>query len=347
MNIINRILCLFTYSAIVSLVLCVRLFAVESIGFLEKKVGNVSIQRAGEQSSVPISKGMELFVGDKVNTGENSKALIKLSDGSIITLAEETSIKLSRFVLKDNKRDTIINIFKGAVRAIVNTKKGLFKIETKNSIAGVKGTDFTVVTKGKAAFYFMNKGEIEVSSGSAHVVLRENMMTKVFKDRKPVEPVSINNNRELEQAVNKLFSITSIEIPAFLNESEYLEEMLARWTINYAHYLSDLGSSYDAETLLKIAIELTTRDSVRSEILLQTANIYSQYLKNPSESFKYYDEIIKKYPHSLQYETALYNAALSLYEINSRDMARKYFDLYMEKFPDGRYRYGVEYYIRK
>ncbi|RME63925.1 MAG: tetratricopeptide repeat protein, partial [Nitrospirae bacterium] len=251
-----------------------------------------------------------------------------------------------RFFIEEQKRQAEVELVSGTLRAIASKRKGPFSVNTPNSIAGVKGTDFVVTSKRRASFYFVNSGEVEVEGGSSSVLLKERTMTENYQGRKPILPVSLKENPDLEAALLKAMEMTSVDIPPVIKESALFEEILARWNINYAHYLADSGRYYEAETALKIAHALTARDYVRSEILMRIANIYSRYFHKPEESVKYYKELIEQYPDSVYYEMALYNLALSLYEMGKEDEARRYFERYLQEFPEGRYRYGVEYYLK-
>jgi tetratricopeptide (TPR) repeat protein len=320
--------------------------AASPVGKLEKAVGTVEVAPAGQKKYKAAKEGMDLFAEDKVKTGKDGKAVVKLIDGSALTLAEATTLKLDKMVVGEERKGGV-HLLDGTVRAAVSAKGGIFNVATKNSIAGVKGTEFTAMTKGKASFYFQNEGAIEVTGGDSSVELSKDMMTENYQGRKPIEPIDIKDKPDLQMAMAKLLNLTTIEIPPSIKDSELLEEILVRWTINYAHYLADAGKFYEAETLLNIAKELTARDSVKSEILMQVATIYSRFFKQPKEAYKYYDEVVKKFPKSLQYESALYNAALSLYEAGENDKSAKYFNDYIKKFPEGRYRQGVDYYLKK
>jgi len=321
-------------------------FAAEQIGIIEKFTGKVYIIHYPERKYSVVSSSEPVYLNDKIKTALGAKALIRFFDGSELRLAEATRIKITKFLIEQNRRDAEVSLVGGTLRAVASKRKGNFSVNTPNSIAGVKGTDFVVTTKNKASFYFVNTGIVAVQGGAEEVLLHNKTMTENYNKRKPILPVSLEENPDLEAALLKAIQMTSVEVPPRIRESALFEEILARWNINYAHYLADAGRYYEAETALKIAHALTARDYVRSEILIRIANIYSRYFQKPEESIKYYKELIERYPDSVYYEMALYNLALSLYEIGKTEEAKEYFKRYLQEFPEGRYRHGVEYYLK-
>ncbi len=318
----------------------------QKVGSIEKLMGKVYVAHYPERRYRKAHEKEPLYLNDRIKTGPASKALIRLIDGSEVHLAEVSRIKLTRFFLKEQKRQAEVDLLSGTLRAVVSKTKGTFSVNTPNSIAGVKGTDFVVTTKRRASFYFVNTGKVGVEGASSGVLLSKRTMTENYRGRKPILPVSLKENPDLEAALLKAMEMTSLEVPPVIKESALFEEILARWNINYAHYLADSGRYYEAETALKIAHALTARDYVRSEILMRIANIYSRYFQRPEESVKYYKELIEQYPDSVYYEMALYNLALSLYEIGKKQEAQRFFERYLQEFPEGRFRHGVEYYLK-
>ncbi len=339
------------YKGVIGLFLCLLvpayLWASEQVGVIEKFTGKVFIASGSSRKYKKVTSKHPVHLGDRVKTALASKALIRFNDGSELHLAEATRIKVTKFLIEQNKRAAEVDLVNGTLRALASKRKGPFSVNTPNSIAGVKGTDFVVTAKDRASFYFVNTGQVGVQGGSTEVLLRPGTMTENYQNRRPLLPVSLKENPDLEAALLRAMRMTSLEVPAEIRESALFEEMLARWNINYAHYLADAGRYYEAETALKIAHALTARDYVRSEILMRIANIYSRYFQRPEESVKYYRELIQQYPDSVYYEMALYNLALSLYEMGNRQEAKKYFERYLQEFPEGRYRHGVEYYIKQ
>ncbi len=318
------------------------------VGNLSFVTGNVKMEKAVEKYYTKAAIGTIIHLNDKIKTGVNGKAELMLGDKSEIHIGEATRLRVSRYFLSaESKRDIDVNLIDGVIRAIVTAGRGRFEVTTRNSIAGVKGTDFMVKAKGNASFYFENRGVVYVRNDKAGVTITGGLVTENYHNRKLFKPISTKIDRYLAQALMIMKDSTSGKIPPSIEQNALLNEILARWNINYAHYLADSGRYYDAETAMNIANELSAKSSVRSEILMNMGSIYAIYFGKPGKALKYFSEIVNKYPKSISYETALYDMAMTLNEMGRDASANKYFKRYLKEFPKGRYRYGVTYYIKK
>ena len=113
------------------------------VGNLSFVTGNVRVKKAAEKHYTKAAVGTIIHLNDKIETGMNGKAELMLGDKSEIHIGEATRLRVSRYFLSaESKRDININLIDGAIRAIVTAGRGRFEVTTRNSIAGVKGTDF-------------------------------------------------------------------------------------------------------------------------------------------------------------------------------------------------------------
>jgi FecR protein len=97
--------------------------------------------------------------GDADNAGRSTgnisqlRGTISLVDGSQLTLSESTAIVVDQSVVGPRPADSIVNLFKGKLRSVINLRGGSlpdFEVHTPNAVAGVRGTDFeTEYIEGK------------------------------------------------------------------------------------------------------------------------------------------------------------------------------------------------------
>ena len=113
----------------------------DSIGIVSSLQGEVFIVR--NDSEISAFQGMKVYLGDYIETGDNSGVKIVFIDETLITLADNTDLEITEFIYNPSERKTVSNITKGKMRAFVQKFKGdssTVEFKTENAVAGVKGT---------------------------------------------------------------------------------------------------------------------------------------------------------------------------------------------------------------
>lgn len=123
------------------------------------------------------------------------------------------------------------------------------------------------------------------------------------------------------------------------------QEHLARWHINYASYLIDVGKYMEALENYHTAIELTALPKTRSDAMLAKATLLSSFLDADEEALKVYQEISRSLPDGA--EIAIYREGLLLYELNRYEEAKEAFKRYRSGYPEGRFRFQAEALLEK
>jgi hypothetical protein len=101
------------------------------------------------QPSLPLTVGMSLVEGDRVQTGKDGFATLELADGTHLIIPPETSLELGtlRQTVLTGTTDRVVNLHQGEVDSEVThaTKKDdRFQIRSPSVVAGVRGTSFRV-----------------------------------------------------------------------------------------------------------------------------------------------------------------------------------------------------------
>jgi ferric-dicitrate binding protein FerR (iron transport regulator) len=110
-------------------------------GAITELRGATDVQRNGR--SIAAALGMPILAGDKLKTSRQSSVIVKLIDGTQLTLSESSSVVIDRTVT--NPSDSTIELFKGKLRSILNLTAGkatAFEVHTPNAVVSVRGTDF-------------------------------------------------------------------------------------------------------------------------------------------------------------------------------------------------------------
>lgn len=122
----------------------------DSIGKIQLVKGRAIIIHVDDTDGYIAIQNLPLFKKDTIITTDNTRLRFELNDGSIVTIASNSKIKLSEIVFDEETktRTSFINMALGKVRFIVsklkNFKKSKFKVKTKTAIVGVRGSDFIV-----------------------------------------------------------------------------------------------------------------------------------------------------------------------------------------------------------
>ncbi|HUX25842.1 MAG TPA: FecR family protein [Burkholderiales bacterium] len=120
-----------------------------STGTVTQLSGTLSVLKADGSVRI-LSQKSEVVSGDTVNTQKNSYAQIKFSDGGLITLKPNTSLKIQQFHFRKAepaKDSFVFNLVKGGLRAITGLigkrgNKDAYKLDTVTATIGIRGTSY-------------------------------------------------------------------------------------------------------------------------------------------------------------------------------------------------------------
>lgn len=126
--------------------------ALSPLAWAAAEVGEVSYSRGvltGQvESEAPrlLGKGIALHEGETLNTGSSGFAVIKLEDGSRMTLRPNTTFKIEQVDTRPGNENAVLRLFRGGFRAVTGfiSKRNpdAFKVNTSIATIGIRGTDF-------------------------------------------------------------------------------------------------------------------------------------------------------------------------------------------------------------
>lgn len=120
-----------------------------------------------------LSQGVPIQPGDTVTMGSNSFAVLKLTDGTRMTLRPNTAIRFDQYAYKEpDKPDGFFtSLFKGGVRMvtglIAKNSPSAARLTTPTATVGIRGTDFDARLCGTDCA--TDAGRIAQQSGPANV----------------------------------------------------------------------------------------------------------------------------------------------------------------------------------
>lgn len=121
---------------------------------LAQSAGQVEFARgvgfAQSEGQVPrtLGQGLVLKEGDRLTTSDGAYAIVKLQDGTQMTVRPNSELLIQQYQFKDGATDNslLMRLFKGGFRAITGlinkSSPGAARVVTSTSTIGIRGTDF-------------------------------------------------------------------------------------------------------------------------------------------------------------------------------------------------------------
>src|SRR5215469_11152646 len=178
-------------------------------GNVTSLIGSASIQRAG--TSIDVTVGMLVQVGDQVVVSTGGKVTITLSDGSILEVGSSSTIVIDEELLGPGgaRASTRVRLLAGILRSVAkHTTAGApptFEVHTPNAILAARGTTFdTQYTGGTRRFGYgattqftderTLKGTVGArnAAGGEEVSVPAGYETTIAGDSAPTSPGPIN-----------------------------------------------------------------------------------------------------------------------------------------------------------
>jgi hypothetical protein len=127
------------------------------------------VERAGVRQ--PIAAGMELKESDRVVTGQNSRLLLRLAEGSQVKLGENAQLTFDKLGQRPENKSVflqgVLDVARGAFRFTTDVKSKLASrrevdIRVATVTAGIRGTDLWGKSAGDRDIVCLIEGKIQV-----------------------------------------------------------------------------------------------------------------------------------------------------------------------------------------
>src|SRR5450755_2780784 len=131
------------------------------VATLLNKDNRVEISRGGSGWSAA-SAGQVLNVGDQLRTGEDSRATVRMGDGSVLQLDELTTIEIKPASEAGTK--ATLSLPKGSAFFFSRGKSHEARIETPAANGAIRGTAFVLKVTSAATAVSMIEGAFALSN---------------------------------------------------------------------------------------------------------------------------------------------------------------------------------------
>jgi hypothetical protein len=175
-------------------------YGAEKIGSVVEIKGIAEALRA--DGIIKLNINDPIFEKDTLRTRANSLLKIKFNDEKLVILTEKTKITIDSY--SNNKE---ISAIRGGIRNIVDKLKidETYKIKTTTAIAGIRGTDFAVLSFGNETVVYVFDGIVNVVNQFGSVDVNKGFHTFVFLNQPPQIPIRTPDDKSKQ--IKQLFNI--------------------------------------------------------------------------------------------------------------------------------------------
>lgn len=117
------------------------------VGSAQMIRGTVTAQLQ-EQEPRTLEKSSPVFETDQITTGDKSFAVIKLKDGTRITVRPDSQLSIKKYTFEEGKEEAEFDLVKGGMRALTGlmgkTNPDATNVKTAYATMGIRGTSYDI-----------------------------------------------------------------------------------------------------------------------------------------------------------------------------------------------------------
>ena len=159
------------------------------------------VERSGRTS--PVAAGMALQPGDQVRTGAGSRLLIKLSEGSLVKLGENGTLRIAEMAPSQDIFKAALRVFEGAFRFTTDLaakqRRRDVSITVATVTAGIRGTDLWGRSRDERQIVCLIEGRIEVGAEGEQPVTMDQSRQFYVRDKGKTQPLSFVEPQQLNE----------------------------------------------------------------------------------------------------------------------------------------------------
>ncbi|MGH8724342.1 MAG: FecR domain-containing protein [Burkholderiales bacterium] len=151
------------------------------------------LERDGRR--VPLTPGMELRAGDRITTGNGSRVLVKLAEGSVVKLGENGRLVLAEIRPAQELFKAALQVLEGAFRfttdIVSKARRREVSVRVAQVTAGIRGTDFWGRSRDERQIVCLIEGAIEVGADGEQAVTMDKPLQFYQREKGRTQPVGI------------------------------------------------------------------------------------------------------------------------------------------------------------
>jgi hypothetical protein len=159
------------------------------------------LERSGRTS--PVAPGMALQPGDQLKTGAGSRLLVKLSEGSLVKLGENGTLRIAEMTPTKDLFAATLRVLEGAFRFTTDIaakqRRREINITVATVTAGIRGTDLWGRSRDQRQIVCLIEGKIQVGAEGETPVSMDQPRQFYQRDNGKTQPVGFVEPQQLNQ----------------------------------------------------------------------------------------------------------------------------------------------------
>jgi len=159
--------------------------------------------RERDGNRVPLVPGMELRAGDRILTGKEARVLVKLSEGSVVKLGENGTLRLAELQPSKELFRAALQVLEGAFRFTTDlaakARKREVTVRVEQVTIGIRGTDFWGRSRAERQIVCLLEGAIQVGAAGEQPVTMDKPRQFYQRDKGKTQPVGFVEAKQLAQ----------------------------------------------------------------------------------------------------------------------------------------------------
>jgi len=181
------------------------LAATQALAAAAAMVGGVQMPAWVERGAqrIPLAPGMELKAGDQLSTGAGSRVVVKLSEGSVVKLGENGSLRIAELDPAREIFKAALNVLEGAFRfttgVLAKGRQREVNLRVATVTAGIRGTDLWGRSRAKNEIVCLIEGQAEVGAEGEPAVTLDQPLQFYQRQEGRTQPVGFIAKQQLDQ----------------------------------------------------------------------------------------------------------------------------------------------------
>ena len=288
----------------------------------------------------PLRQGVTVFEGDRILTLEGK---VEIRSGrSKFLIGPHSDIKLGPSLAKGQ---SYLELLKGTLKSFINRvlfRKKIqhlsFRVKTPTVVVGVRGTEFMVHATERAGLLFNQEGVVSFTAAGETIRVDASHMSQGGEDIVPLEAQSVLAHETLEALLKEVEHYVDLRVPPAISAKKDLNNIIARFNLNYAGYLIDKKAFHKAKKLCDLAFLFADMRDLKSEALLHKATLSFRFLRDERGALEDLNRIIERYGDTVHAEHALYYKGQIHFSLGETVTAGKVLKRYLQTYPQGRFK---------
>jgi hypothetical protein len=159
------------------------------------------LERDGKR--VPLMPGMELRAGDRIISGGGARVMVKLSEGSVVKLGENGTLRLAELQPGQELFKAALQVLQGAFRFTTDIvgkgRQRELNVRVEQVTIGIRGTDFWGRSRAGRQIVCLIEGAIEVGAEGEQAVTMDKPRQFYQRDKGKTQPVGFVDANQLAQ----------------------------------------------------------------------------------------------------------------------------------------------------